>query len=64
MTSVMTEKNMKKNIRKLTKVSSDSYSVVIPKEIIRKYGWKEKQKLIIEDNGRGVVQLRDWRTKR
>jgi bifunctional DNA-binding transcriptional regulator/antitoxin component of YhaV-PrlF toxin-antitoxin module len=55
---------MKKITRKLTKVSSDSFSIVIPKEIIRKYGWKEKQKIVIEDKGRGLIQLRDWRTKK
>jgi len=52
---------MKKYTHKLTKASSHSYTVIIPKEIIEKYGWKEKQKMTIVDKGRGKVELRDWR---
>lgn len=55
---------MIKITRKLTKVSTHSYSVVIPSEIIEKYGWKEKQKLTIEDKGRGKLEIKDWRTRR
>jgi len=54
---------MLKFIRKLTKVSSHSYSLNIPKEIIQKYGWREKQKIVIEDQGRGRLLIRDWRKK-
>lgn len=54
---------MQKHTRKLTKASSHSYSIVIPKEIIEKYGWKEKQKITIVDKGRGVVEIKDWRRK-
>ena len=51
----------KKHIVKLTKKSEYSYLVILPKEIIEKYGWKSKQKLTIEDNGRGVLEIKDWR---
>jgi len=54
---------MSKHIRKLTKTSSHSYLVIIPKEIIEKYGWKERQKLTIEDKGRGKLEIKDWRRK-
>ncbi len=54
---------MSKSIRKLNRVSTHSYSVVLPKEIVQKYGWKEKQKLIIEDRGNGRIIIRDWRKK-
>ncbi len=54
---------MKKYQRKLTKASSHSYSVVIPKEIIEKYGWREKQKITIEDKERGVLEVKDWRRR-
>lgn len=54
---------MKKNIVKLTKSSRYSYSVIIPKEIIEKYGWRGKQKLTIEDKGRGSLEIKDWRGK-
>jgi bifunctional DNA-binding transcriptional regulator/antitoxin component of YhaV-PrlF toxin-antitoxin module len=56
-------KNMEKHERKLIKVSTHSYSVVIPKSIIEKYGWQEKQKLVITDKGRGKIEIRDWRKK-
>lgn len=54
---------MKKYQRKLTRISSHSYSVVIPKELIEKYGWREKQKVSIKDKGRGVLEIRDWRSR-
>lgn len=54
---------MEKNIYKLKKSSAYSYSVTIPKEIIDKYGWKEKQKLSIKDKGNGKVEVSDWRKK-
>jgi bifunctional DNA-binding transcriptional regulator/antitoxin component of YhaV-PrlF toxin-antitoxin module len=37
--------------------------VTIPKEIVAKYGWKEKQKLVISDKGNGRLEIRDWRKK-
>lgn len=51
----------KKHTSKLTKSSGYSYTVVIPKEIIEKYGWREKQKMSVEDKGRGKVEICDWR---
>jgi len=54
---------MNKFERKLTKASSHSYTVNIPKEIIEKYGWKEKQKLVVTDKGRGRLEIRDWRKR-
>jgi bifunctional DNA-binding transcriptional regulator/antitoxin component of YhaV-PrlF toxin-antitoxin module len=54
---------MKKHIHKLTKVSKHSYALVIPKEIVEKYGWREKQKMTIKDAGRGKVEIKDWRKK-
>jgi bifunctional DNA-binding transcriptional regulator/antitoxin component of YhaV-PrlF toxin-antitoxin module len=53
-------KNEKK-VYKLKKNSAYSYSVTIPKEILEKYGWKEKQKLSVVDKGRGKVEISDWR---
>lgn len=52
-----------KNIIKLKKSSAYSYSVTIPKEIIEKYGWKEKQKLTVKDKGRGKIEISDWRKR-
>lgn len=53
----------KKEIRKLRKISDYTYTVVIPKNIVDKYGWKEKQKLTIEDKGAGKLEIKDWRKK-
>ena len=53
----------KKYTAKLTKTAGYSYTVVIPKEIVAKYGWKEKQKMTIEDKGQGKVVISDWRKK-
>lgn len=52
-----------KNVHKLKKASAYSYSVTIPKEIVEKYGWKEKQKMSIRDKGNGKVEISDWRKK-
>ena len=54
---------MEKYTRKLIKVSTHSYSIVIPKELIEKYGWKEKQKLVLEDRGRGKIEIRDYQNR-
>jgi bifunctional DNA-binding transcriptional regulator/antitoxin component of YhaV-PrlF toxin-antitoxin module len=55
--------NEQQHIHKLTKSSAYSYSVTLPKEILEKYKWKEKQKLIIADKGNGRIEIRDWRKK-
>ena len=52
-----------KNVHKLKKSGAYSYSVTIPKEIVDKYGWKEKQKLVIKDKGNGKIEINDWRRK-
>lgn len=54
---------MSKFLRKIGKASKHSYNVVIPKEIVEKYKWKDKQKLVVEDKGNGRVELRDWKRK-
>lgn len=54
---------MEKHVRKLRKHNNYSYSIVIPKEMIDQYGWREKQKLVIEDKGNGRLQIRDWRKR-
>lgn len=54
---------MEKEIRKLNKTSKHSYSVVIPKEIIKKYKWRERQKLTVQDRGGGMIVIKDLRKK-
>ena len=54
---------MEKYTRKIGKASKWSYNIVLPKEIMEKYGWKEKQKLTIVDKGKGRLEIRDWKRK-
>jgi bifunctional DNA-binding transcriptional regulator/antitoxin component of YhaV-PrlF toxin-antitoxin module len=53
---------MEKFVHKIKKDGKYSYSVTIPKDIIKKYGWREKQKVVISDKGNGRVEIRDWRS--
>jgi len=51
----------KKFIRKLRKVSTHSYAVVIPKQLIKEFGWRERQKLEIIFGGRKHdILIKDW----
>jgi bifunctional DNA-binding transcriptional regulator/antitoxin component of YhaV-PrlF toxin-antitoxin module len=53
----------KKYIHKLRRISGYSYSVIVPKDVIERYGWREKQKLLIVDKGRGRLEIKDWRRR-
>jgi len=56
---------MKKFVRKIQKLSSHSYCIVIPKELMRKFKWKERQKLEIIFGGRKHdLLIRDWKKKK
>ena len=52
-----------RNIRKITKLAGGtSYGITLPIDVIRKWGWKEKQKLVLEvDEKRRVIKIRDWK---
>lgn len=49
-----------RNIRKLTKVGGASLSVTLPIEIIRKLGWRERQKVVVTLRGKKIV-VEDWK---
>lgn len=52
---------MKKFIRKLTKIGTHSYAVTLPKELVKKFSWKERQKLILTFGGRKQeLKIKDW----
>lgn len=52
----------KKQVRKLTKVGGASYSLALPVEIIRKFKWKERQKLTVTvDLKNKKLVIRDWK---
>jgi len=49
------------NIRSLTKVSKGrSYCVILPVEIVKELGWRERQKLVVKKIRGGIV-IRDWK---
>ena len=43
------------NIRKLNKTGGSSYSLVLPKEMVKKLGWRERQKLQLEKKGKSII---------
>ncbi|PIS21936.1 hypothetical protein COY33_00710 [candidate division WWE3 bacterium CG_4_10_14_0_2_um_filter_42_7] len=51
-----------RNIRKITKIGGTSYGVTLPIEVIREFGWKEKQKVTLEINSKKkLITIRDWK---
>lgn len=51
----------KKYIRKITKISTHSYSIILPKELVKNFGWRERQKVIITGKGRKRLEIKDWK---
>ena len=47
-------------IRKLTKLGKKSLCVTIPIEIIREFGWREKQKVVVKKFGKKIM-IEDWK---
>lgn len=49
------------NVRKLQKKGEDraSYMVTLPKEYIKKLGWREHQKVVVTLDGE-EIRIRDW----
>jgi len=54
---------IEKKIVKLKKSNVYGFSITIPKGMIKKYGWREKQKLVVSDQGRGKLEITDWRKR-
>jgi len=52
---------MAKYVRKIMKISSHSYSIVLPKELVKKFGWHEKKKVSIEEKDRKTLLIKDWK---
>lgn len=52
-----------RNIRKLSRVGGGtSYSLTLPIEAIRAFGWKEKQKLEVKIDKKGKrIIIKDWK---
>lgn len=43
------------------KMSSHSFAIVIPKELVKKFGWSERQKISIEELPAKGLRLKDWK---
>lgn len=53
---------MKEIIRKIYKKSKYSYAISIPKELIKEFKWKEKQKLtLIPHPRKKSIEIKDWK---
>jgi len=57
-----TRKLKNKNIRKLTRIGNkgSSLGLTLPKEIVEKLGWRERQKVIVK-KVRGGALIKDWK---
>lgn len=53
-------KTEKRNIRSLTKIAGKSFGITFPIELIRKLGWRAKQKLTVTPKGKKLV-VKDWK---
>lgn len=49
-----------KNVRKITKVGQSSLSVTLPKELVKKLGWRERQKVRVAKVHGGLL-IKDWK---
>lgn len=56
-------RHIMKYLRKLTKASTHSFTITIPKEIVKKFGWRERQNLSIEELPTKSLRIKDWKKK-
>ncbi len=56
------KKTDRQNIRKISKTASgSSYSVTLPRDVVRRWGWKERQKLVLEINEKKKqIKIKDF----
>jgi antitoxin component of MazEF toxin-antitoxin module len=51
-----------KIIRKITKVGGHSYAVILPMEVVKKWGWQERQKVVIKiSQNPKKITIKDWK---
>ena len=51
-----------KNIRKITKTGGSSYSMTLPIQAVRDFGWRQGQKVVVEvDKKRKRLIIKDWK---
>jgi len=51
------------NVRKLTKLGKETLAVTLPVELVKKLGWREKQKVVVKKIN-GALVIRDFRSKK
>jgi len=51
----------KKYIHKITRKGKYSYAVILPKEIMQAYKWRDEQKVVIQSYGKGKIRISDWK---
>ncbi|MEX0878025.1 MAG: AbrB/MazE/SpoVT family DNA-binding domain-containing protein [Candidatus Spechtbacterales bacterium] len=51
-----------KNIRKIMRTGREgaSFGLTLPKEIVKKLGWRERQKVVVEEKD-GKIIIKDWK---
>lgn len=56
------KKEKDKNIRKLTRMGAEGTSIglTLPVEIVKKLGWKERQKVVVKLKGKEIM-IKDWK---
>jgi len=58
----MAKKIEDRSIRKLAKVGGGkTYAITLPIEIVREFGWSEKQKLVVRKYGKDKIIIEDWK---
>ncbi len=48
------------NIRKLTRLGGKSLGLTLPIEVVRKLGWRERQKVVVKVSRRALI-IKDWK---
>ena len=51
-----------KFVHKIRRVGGYSYGITIPKKMIKKFHWKERQKLVLVfDDKKKQILIKDWK---
>lgn len=53
-----------KYIHKITKKGKYSYAIILPKEIVKRYKWRDEQKVVIESYGKCKLKIYDWKRQK
>ena len=54
-----------KNIRKITKIAGgSSYAITLPIDVVRRWGWRERQKVeLVINEKKKTIKIIDWKKK-